>query len=174
MPWHLSASIAILCGWRPNKNTRSEPYFESWRQFIAIMLSAGRAWDWFLIQTKQQQKTTQHIQREKTTITKKQLRGSGPTGRGLHYDVIISISVFRVLKRHCAVMSQILRSWLEQRCREWAQPVSEGSSTMFWNSAESWLPWQHPTPSKSLPHSTSKNNKTNQRKRIMTKISFMK
>lgn len=113
--------------------------------------------------------------REKTTtITKKQLRGSGPTGRGLHHDVIISISVFRVLKRHCAVMSQILRSWLEQRCREWAQPVSEGSSRMFWNSAESWLPWQHPTHSKSLPHSTSKNNKTNQRKRIMTKISFMK
>lgn len=71
--WHLSASIAILHG--PNKNTRSESYFESWRQFIAIMLSAGRAWDWFLIQPKQQQKTTQHIQRENNNNNKKATEG---------------------------------------------------------------------------------------------------
>lgn len=50
--WPPSATVAF----RPSKvEGESCLVFHSYWQFIAIMLSAGRAWDWFLIQQKQQQ-----------------------------------------------------------------------------------------------------------------------
>lgn len=64
--------------------------FHSYWQFIAIMLSAGRAWDWFLIQHKQQQQTQQPNNRQENNW-----RGSEPIGGGLDHDVIMSTSVFQ-------------------------------------------------------------------------------